>query len=245
MSVVNYIQKMSYDTQKRIKEENRTKIRLELRDSPKRFKDLLKSTGFSPTGLTKILKEMVSENKIQKTLHEGKEAYSLSKKQLRDFDDFFNVAHTINSIISKGGKQHHDYSQLQTSMLFIEFPWGIESSIIVDKNLQKINPIRIEDVSKIEETLFQLIRDNAYNGKIKLDRNKQGKIVLCFDVDYSKLIESLDENSLEYYHNMEKREWKFLEKIGNEPETMTDKEWKQWRELRQKTLRKIKRGDKK
>ena len=236
---------MSYDTQKRIKEENRTKIRQELKNGPKRFKDLGKTTGFSPTGLSKMLKELVSEDKIQKTLHEGKEAYSLSKKQLHDFNDFFNVTHTINSIIQKGGKQHHDYSQLQTSMLFMEFPWGIESSVTVDKDLQKMNPIRVEDVSTIEKTLFQLVQNNAYDGKIKLDRSKQGKIILCFDIDYAKLIESIDENTLEYYNNMEKREWKFLEKIGNEPEKMTEKEWKQWKELRQKTLRKIKRGSRK
>lgn len=233
---------MSYEMQKRIKEGNRTKISRELKDSPKRFKDLLESTGFSPTGLTKILTELKSEGKIQKILHEGKEAYSLSKKRGHVFDDLFNLSYTINAIRDKGGKHYHDYSQLWGSIITTRHPWGIESDLTIDKSLEKSNPLRREDAEKIEKFVFELIRSNAYDAKIKLDRSKQGKIVFGFEIDYSKLIESIDEYSLEYYNNMEKTEGKFLEKL--DAGTITDKEYTKWQSIRQRTLKKIKTGRK-
>ncbi|MCV0411171.1 hypothetical protein [Nitrosopumilus sp.] len=162
---------------------------LELKNSPKRFKDLLKSTKFSPTGLTKILKELVSENKIQKTLHEGKEAYSLSKKQSRDFDDLFNVAHTINSIIGKGGKYYRFHSGLEDILQNPKSSLGIESNLTLDKELDKLDLLSSKDIDEIRKIVLKKIVHNIKTQK--LNKKQTGELVLSFVIDYPMLFDAL------------------------------------------------------
>ncbi|MEM3845425.1 MAG: winged helix-turn-helix transcriptional regulator [Candidatus Parvarchaeota archaeon] len=67
-----------FQTQKEIR--IKRKILLELKESPKRFKDLQNKLKFSPMGLMKILSGMKEEQKIEKVMYQGHEAYSLTKK---------------------------------------------------------------------------------------------------------------------------------------------------------------------
>ena len=224
-------------TQQRIKEQNRQQILAILGTKPCRFTDLLKKTGYSPRGLTSMLKDLTIEKKIKKTIHEGKTAYTLTKGSMMTFHQVTEIGFISDGIQKDGGIYHHGYSEMKYSRVFSDFPWGIQDDLILDKSIdKKINPITKEIVSDLQEQIYEKIKDNVKNNKIKLDREKKGQIILGFIIDYKKLVESIDENSLEYYKNVTKKELDLLYKI--EHETITDKELELFYKLRTRTKEK-------
>ena len=99
-----------FATQKRIKEENRHKILRLLRDKPRTFKELLDQTGFSPMGLTKMLKELREQNKIGKLDKSRTSPYVLGTGGATTVHELDFLGDTVSEIRNNGGKYYIDLS---------------------------------------------------------------------------------------------------------------------------------------
>lgn len=220
------------------RERSRNKVLISLRRGSKRFKDLEKETELSSAGLSAILKLLVTGKEIEPTLVDNKSGYKLTEKGKISFDDLFLLSHDIDEIRSRDGIHYRNYSDLWGSIISCGLPWGIESDLTLDKEINELNLLQNEDVRDIEELIFEKITKNIK--KKKLTEEQFGKIVLGFSIDYSKLINSIKENSLTYIKHISKEEQKLLEKMEENIENMTNKEIKRLEVLRKKTYEKIK-----
>lgn len=223
------------------RERSRYKVLNSLQKEPKRFTDLEKETGLSPAGLTTILKMLTDEKTIELSLIDGKSKYQLTKKGTISLGEFFNLAHDVDEIRSRNGKHYRDYSTLWGSTISCGLPWGIESDLTLDKELNELNLLSPKDVIAIEEFVFEKFLKNIK--KRKLTEERVGNIVLGFRIDYSNLVKSIKEKSLAYMNHMSKEEGKILSKIDGSPDCLTEKEVKRLEVLRKKTHEKIKNID--
>lgn len=185
----------SYWSQKRIKEQNRSRILRILSEKPRTFTELLEMTGFSPAGLTKMLDKLVKEKEIIKGKKRG-EPYTTKSafgKQLLNLDN------TISEIVYEGGKYYVDYEDhISSALPPYAPPWGILSHLYLDKNIgKKLNLFSKLDVFDIEKFIFDKIRENIKHHKIDIDKSKHGKFVLAYEINYQELLESIEENSEE------------------------------------------------
>lgn len=182
------MKKGGYITQQRIREENRNKILSLLKESPQRFSSLEELTGYSPAGLTKILYELLEKKKITKIVKDNKLAYSL-KKGIRLGEILF-LGRVLYEIKERGGKIYIDYTHSRENLPEEKFPWGIESHLVLDKNIdgKNLNPISKKDVAEMEQWLFKRIMKKVRKGRLKTDEHQEGAIVLGFRMDYGELI---------------------------------------------------------
>ena len=182
------MKKGGYITQQRIREENRNKILSLLKESPQRFSSLEELTGYSPAGLTKILYDLLEKKKITKIVKDNKLAYSL-KKGIRLGEILF-LGRVLYEIKERGGKIYIDYTHSRENLPEEKFPWGIESHLVLDKNIdgKNLNPISKKDVAEMEQWLFKRIMKKVRKGRLKTDEHQEGTIVLGFRMDYGELI---------------------------------------------------------
>ena len=68
-------------------------------------------------------------------------------------------------------------------------------------------------------------------------------MILGFTINYSELIKSIKNKSLDYMNNITKEELKLLSKYEDDPESLTKKEFKRMNDLRIKTREKIKKSN--
>ena len=182
------MKKGGYITQQRIREENRNKILSLLKESPQRFSSLEELTGYSPSGLTKILYDLLEKKKITKIVKDNKLAYSL-KKGIRLGEILF-LGRVLYEIKERGGKIYIDYTHSREDLPQEKIPWGIESHLVLDKNIddKNLNPISKKDVAEMEQWLFKRIMKKVRKGRLKTDEHQEGTIVLGFRMDYGELI---------------------------------------------------------
>jgi len=182
------MKKGGYITQQRIREENRNKILSLLKESPQRFSSLEELTGYSPAGLTKILYDLLEKKKITKMVKDNKLAYSL-KKGIRLGEILF-LGRVLYEIKERGGKIYIDYTHSREDLPEEKVPWGIESHLVLDKNIddKNLNPISKKDVAEMEQWLFKRIMKKVRKGRLKTDEYQEGTIVLGFRMDYDELI---------------------------------------------------------
>ena len=182
------MKKGGYVTQQRIREENRNKILSLLKESPQRFSSLEELTGYSPAGLTKILYDLLEKKKITKIVKDNKLAYSL-KKGIRLGEILF-LGRVLYEIKERGGKIYIDYTHSREDLPEEKVLWGIESHLILDKNIdgKNLNPISKKDVAEMEQWLFKRIMKKVRKGRLKTDEHQEGTIVLGFRMDYGELI---------------------------------------------------------
>ena len=95
------------------------------------------------------------------------------------------------------------------------------------------------DVSDIEEFIFEKLSKNI--PKKQLDDKKIGNMVLGFDINYQKLLDSIKQQSLLYSKHITKEEKRLLEKMDDDIESITVKDHKRLDILRKKTYEKIKK----
>ena len=185
------MKKGGYVTQQRIREENRNKILSLLHDNPQRFSDLEKSIGFSPAGLTKILNELLEKKKIIKIVKDNKLAYSI-KKGVR-LDEILFLGRILYEIKEKGGRHYFNYTHSREDLPPDKVPWGIESSLTLDKNIEekKLNPLSKKDIAEMEQWIYKRVMYNVKKRKIKTDEHQEGTIVLGFRIDYGELISGI------------------------------------------------------
>ncbi|MBL7002160.1 MAG: helix-turn-helix transcriptional regulator [Nitrosopumilus sp.] len=223
----------------KIKKEKNQKIIIELiRKEEMSFTQLLSKVPFSQTTLTKHLKILSKNKDIVKGILNGNEVYKLTKKGKKSFDDLFLLSNDIEKIRTRGGKHYVSPSHLRGSIISCLLPWGIESDLVLDKEMDKLNLLRSDDVAEIEEFVFKKIANNVRAKK--LNKEQFGKLVLGFKIDYNELLKSIKENSLTYVNNITKDECDLLNKMEESPENITEKDDIKFKELRKKTYKKIK-----
>ncbi len=231
---------MSQNTSPR-RERSRNKVLIALKSEPKRFKDLLEETKLSAAGLDAIRKILLEEKLIVHELIGKKAVYRLTKKGEKSFDNVFLISHNIDRIISNNGIHHPNISQNTQSISSSNLPWGIDSDLIVDKKIDSLNLLSSGDVSDIEEFIFKKLSKNI--PKKQLDDKKIGNMVLGFDINYQKLLDSIKQQSLLYSKHITKEEKRLLEKMDDDIESITVKDHKRLDILRKKTYEKIKKLD--
>ena len=221
------------------RERSRNKVLIALKKEPMRFTDLKTETKLSAVGLTSILKILQEEKEITQELIENKIKYKLTKKGTISLSDLNFLSITLTNIKSRNGKYYSTYSQLNPSMNSSSLPWGIESDLTIDKEIDSLNLLKRSDVSEIEELLFRKISKNI--SKKMIDKKLIGEMVLGFTIDYPELIQSIKRQSLDYMNNISEKESKLLNKFEIDPESLTEKELKRMNVLREETRKKLKK----
>lgn len=234
LSIVNYMKtKSGYFYQQKVKEGNREEILNLLKDEPKRFTDLLNQSGFSPRGLTGILKDLEDTKKIQRTVNGKKQAYEITKSGVKILTGHYLLRSAIKGLEERGSEYYEDRSNLKLGILFCRLPWGIDEDLIVQNTIgEKFNPITKDVAASLNETLYKKIREKIIKKEIPVDKTRKGAIFLSFYIDYAELIESIEQNSLEYEKTITKRELDILQKM--EYGTVTGNEIDEIKEIRMK-----------
>jgi hypothetical protein len=218
------------------KEQNRARILRLLGAGPKRFTDLQKETEFSPRGLTTMLTDLLKAHKIEKTnLENGKEAYKATKSGESWLMKYVGIVSMANFLRDEGADYYEDRSSMHGFKYFYEMPWGVQDDMMVDKNLE--NPITRETAIEMQKLLYRLVKKDFKDKKIHLDATKGGNILLGFMIDYSELVKSILENSLEYRESISEKELDILYK--REDGTATKADMEELAMLKQKTLQKL------
>ena len=199
----------SYQDQKSIKEGNRNQILALLREEPKTFTQLLRLTGFSPMGLTIMLKDLKNKNKITKEFPNLKRSpYKIRGPYIQDF---VFLGTTINQIRYSGGKYYVDLPE-RSQLHNFDLAYGLLSHLVIDKSLdKKLNPFSKKDMFDIEKYIYELVLSKYQKKKILISREKKGKIILAFEIDYTRFIEAIETHSQINHNRWVKEKYKELE----------------------------------
>jgi predicted transcriptional regulator len=208
-----------------------------LESGPKTFGQIQEKLDLWPATLNRLLDDLVEDQKIQPVRYERKAAYAITKKGKIDIQKIGILGWVTNRILEEGGIYFEDYSKMQGTMWSTRLAWETTDDLILDKNLEKINPITRETAKKLQEVLYRAIKEDVKKGKIKLDNTKDGRIVLGFHIGYKELVKSIFEQSLEYLDSISERELDLLDKM--EDESITKAELEEFEKLRKATRAKL------
>src|SRR2546428_1186744 len=140
-----------YSYQKSARSRNIDKVMIILGHGPKRFRDILREADrLSQQTLSSILKELLNHGKIQKVIHEGSEAYSLTSKGKASLEETYYI---INDLI-----QLKDRNALH---LFNETIPGISESVTTNlsKNELDRTPFPISPTFIFNMSLSKMIKE--------------------------------------------------------------------------------------
>lgn len=221
------------------KEIRKNRVLSFLENGPQSHKELEAKYGRGPSSITRLLIELEEDKKISRTIHNKKPAYEITKKGKNSLLSFGIIGMLINKILGLGGLYQEDYSNLRGSMYYNQLPWGIQDDLVYDKKLEKYNPITKETASKIQKLLYNSIKEDVKNRKIKLDESKDGLVILGFIIDYKDLVKSIKENSMEYVEMMTEKEQDILAKY--EDDSLTDNDISEHKRLRNLTNVKVRK----
>ena len=169
----------SYHAQKNTRDKNKSIILDALKDFPQRFTELQQISNLSPAGLTKLLKDMLKEDLIQKESDKKYSATNLGEKILKSAD----VSYITNRIRNEGGMYYPHYFGTKQVLRNFKLNEVISPFLYIDKNLD--SKILSESyVEKIQQIIYDKIKKS-----IEKERNKDefsGQMVLGFVIDYAK-----------------------------------------------------------
>jgi len=212
-----------------------------LQAGPKTFTQIQEGCDFYPPTVHRLINSLLEGEKIEPTRHDGKAAYRITKKGAINIQKIGLLGWVTNQILEDGGIYFEDHSKVQGTMWQTGLAWETTDDLILDKNLEKINPITQETAKKLQEVLYNAIKEDAEKGRITLDNTKDGRLVFGFHIGYKGLVKSIFEQSLEYLDVISERELDLRDKIENA--TITKIELEELEKIRQKTKEKI-RGKK-
>ncbi|MCL4420578.1 MAG: hypothetical protein M1477_02690 [Candidatus Thermoplasmatota archaeon] len=170
-----------FKVQKSIAKKNEENILIELKEFPRRFKELLDKLNLSPMGLTKILKRMVSEGKIQKVLYTGHEAYSLTKEGKNEVEQLWYIYHELDYLKENKASYVHDLINSFTEL----------DMVILDKeNRNKISdsdPFSlIPNVPEFREFIENQVFNKVKERKLKVE-SSDGLFLVSFEFNLKRL----------------------------------------------------------
>lgn len=194
--------------QGKVREANRMNVLSFLKiGTPIRFKELKDLTKLSQMGLYKILKEL-EENKVIRYYHIGKTpVYEITKKGLASFSETMTLGIIMDQIQKEDGEYHRDYSRRKTMMETQGLSWGIQDDIVINKDLEnKIQSLLYDIIKNIQNTIYNNTKEISKMKNIDVKDIKNKKIVLGLIIEYDELIKSINEESLEIYQKISKKQ---------------------------------------
>lgn len=220
--------KESYKYQKKRQEENEIQVISVLeREGPRRFNELKQLVGRAPRGLSITLDNLIRKREVEKFIDDktGNVCYRSTPKGRKYFHDIFTLPFTLSWIEEKGGKFYSDYSGIHDDMWFCYLPWGIRDDLAITKDIEKNNPISKEFVTELQQYIFKKLRSEIKSKKDMLDSEKNGTIVLGFEIDYKELIQSIKHKDvLKLRKDTTEVELDIFERVGLGKETKEDLE---------------------
>jgi len=178
-----------YEVQMRQKRDHRQTILALLNERHMSFTQLQKATGFSPTGLTKMLDDLKTVGKIEKVNPKSKKSpYKLKGRGTRLREVFF-PGPKIYEVRDRGGKYYFDLAEHIRSDIFNYEPlFGIQSHFLFDRVIGKTyRPLWKKDFFEIEKFIFDKIFKKYNQGGLQIKDKIIGKLFLIFEIDYDKL----------------------------------------------------------
>ena len=191
----------AYWKQERDKKENRDQILRLLNQQNMSFSQLRKATGYSPTGLSTMLKDLVKEQKIQKVDPKNeKSPYKLKSTGFK-VKEFLFPGSEINDL-RLAGKYYYDLPGHHSSEIFNYEPaFGITSHLLIDRKITNNKLLWKKELFEIERFVYEkiieeqkgktpldekLFEDDKTNKKNKNKVRKKGFLIL--EIDFSKLV---------------------------------------------------------
>ena len=205
----------SYETQKRIKRENREAIISLLNEEARTFTYLLKSTGFSPAGLSKMLKELANEGKIEKSGVSNKSPYKIKGSGMKAKELFFPSSEIAR--LRGGGKYYFDLPDHHGSEISGFNPlFGIDSHLLLDRKVyKKYKPFWKKEIFEIEKCAYDLLKKRSktqeiISDKLLKDKNVSKKFFLILEFDYEQITNIIENRSDRENEKMVKEKLKEL-----------------------------------
>lgn len=190
----------SYETQKRIKRENRELIFSLLNEESRSFTYLQKSTGFSPAGLSSMLKELVNDGIIEKSGSSNKSPYRIKGSGMKAKEMLFPSSEIAR--LRDGGKYYFDLPDHHLSEISNFEPlFGIDSHLLLDRKVyKKYKPFWKKEVFEIEKCAYDLIKKRSetqeiISDKLLIDKKVSKKFFLILEFDYEKITEIIENRS--------------------------------------------------
>ena len=190
-----------YETQKRQKNEHQNTILALLHEQQKTFSQLEKSTGFSPSGLTKMLKELEKDGKIEKSDSKNKKSpYKIKNSGLKA-KDFLYPGKDIAEL-RDDGKYYVDIPDYHMSDAFEYSPgFGITTHMLMDRKIaKKYKPFWRKEIVDIEKFVFDTLKQRHENEwiideKLLEDKKINKKFFLVMEFDYNEIMKIIEKRS--------------------------------------------------
>jgi len=185
---------MVYDKfrkQRDTKLKNEQAVLNSLNKQPKRFKEIREETGISAMGLTNILKRLLSEGKIERTLHKGKDAYSLTKKGMDYLKGLWMILYEIYEMQNRKTNYDSNYfseNDIKWSFLAdVKAPYVNYNSFI--KNIS--NEYRELILKSIKE---KYIKENENKTYSLINKEElKGKHIIAFEIDFDLIRKNIED----------------------------------------------------
>lgn len=197
--------------------ENRNKILECTKNGKKSLSEIKSQTSLSKTTILTHLEHMQSTHLIKREIiktdqKRDKIIYSITEKGIETINPAnikLFLGH-LESIANNGGRIIYDYSELGISLAICSLPWGIDPHLIINKKLEELKLLKWNDVEEIEKLLYKKIMKNVkhireHQSRFKADALElleKDRFVIGFNIDLTKIHESIKKNSLEKYENM-------------------------------------------
>jgi len=163
-----------------------------LNKEPKRFKEIREETKISAMGLTNILKRLLSEGKIERTLHKDKEAYSLTKKGMDYLKGMWMILYEIYEMQNRKTSYNSNYF----------FENDIKWSSLIEAESPQIN--YRDFINTVSSEYRELILKSIKEKYIKENEDKtyslinkeelKGKHIIAFEVDFDLIRKNLEDS---------------------------------------------------
>jgi len=185
---------MTYDKfriQKETKLKNEQAVLNSLNKHPLRFKEIREETRISAMGLTNILKRLLSEGKIERTLYEGKEAYSLTKKGEDYLKGLWMILYEIYEMQNK--KTNYDSNYFSENDIKYSLLRDIESPQINYRNFIDLVSSEYRKLILLE-IKRNFIKENADKTYSISDPEKlRGKHIIAFEIDFDLIRKNIED----------------------------------------------------
>ena len=201
--------------------ENRDKILESVKNEKKSLDEIKSQTLLSKTTILNHIEKLESTHLIKEELvktdkKRNKIVYSITEKGRETINpaDIKLFLRYLEDIENNDGQIIYDYSELGLVLAICSLPWGINSHLIINKKLEKLELLKRNDVAEIEKLLYKKIRKNIRNTgehqvQIRTDALrllKKDRFVLGFNIDLAKVYKSIEKKSLETLESMSEEE---------------------------------------
>ena len=146
-------------------------------------------------------KEIVNPNQQKKVIYV---LMTINPAKIKSFETYLETLTNNDSAV------FGDYSELGIILNVCSLPWGINTHLMINPELKRLELLKRDDVEEIERLLYEKIRNNIKHvddHKMKF-REQSLKLLdddtfsINFSIDLTNVHKSIEEKSLEMFDNM-------------------------------------------